>query len=56
MTKNEELRRELWIKVATAVAAAVGCTDKFAPAAWANRSLEEYDAQFKDPDKTFNPF
>ena len=48
MTKHEELRRELWIQVAVAVAAAMGCTDKFAPAAWADRALDGFDQTFNN--------
>jgi predicted transcriptional regulator len=45
LSKEEELRRQLWIQVA-ANAAIEAVNDINAPAKWANKALKSYDAQF----------
>ncbi|HEX8590703.1 hypothetical protein [Pseudomonas sp.] len=49
MTQHEQMRRSLWIGMATGVAAAVTITDKKAPASWADHALADFDARFPAP-------
>lgn len=41
-----DYRKELWIKVAVAMARAENTRDNTAPGRWANQALSDYDKQF----------
>ena len=43
---HEQLRKELWIGVAVAVARAENARSNSAPAHWANESLKAFDKAF----------
>jgi hypothetical protein len=43
---HEQLRKELWISIATAVARAEVASSRSAPASWANETLKEFDKAF----------
>lgn len=48
MTEHEQMRRSLWVGVATAVAGGVTTLDKPSPAAWADHVLADFDKRFND--------
>jgi len=43
---HEQLRKELWIGVATAVARAEGARSRSAPGGWADEVLKDFDKKF----------
>lgn len=47
-SEPRDYRKELWIGVAIAVAAAENAIEKSAPAAWADVALDRYDDLFGD--------
>ena len=45
--EHEMMRRELWIKVAVAVANCENAKLEDSPARWANETLKKFDEKFK---------
>jgi hypothetical protein len=43
---HEQLRKELWIGIAVAVARAENARSSTVPASWANEALKEFDKKF----------
>ncbi len=48
---HEDLRKELWIEIAVAVASADNSTNKASCAAWADYVLNDFDERFKKEEK-----
>jgi len=46
LTEHERLRRQLWVQIAVATAAACNTLDKSTVTSWANAALYEFDRQF----------
>jgi hypothetical protein len=44
---HEQLRKELWISVAIAVARTEAARGTGTPGAWANQALKDFDEQFQ---------